>query len=247
MDKLIYVAMTGAKYIMTRQESVSHNLANVDTPGFRAQVSAFRSVPAIGDGLSTRTFAVDSIAGANFAPGPVRQTGRSLDIAIEGAGWIAVQNENGNEAYTRDGNLQLDVAGQLQTRSGQAILSDSGPITIPPGQAITIANDGTVSTTPSGQEGNTSTVVGRIKLVNPPEKQMVRGDDGLFQTIDSNPSSVDESVRVVSGALEGSNVNPIDAMVSMISLARQFDMQMKLLQDAEANARQATQLLSVGT
>lgn len=247
MDRLIYVAMTGAKHVMTRQENVAHNLANVDTPGFRAQMSAFRSAPVVGEGLATRAFAVDSTTGSDFTPGPIRQTGRSLDIAVQGNGWIAVQGANGNEAYTRDGSLQMDAEGVLLTRSGQKVLSDSGPITIPPDQTITVADDGTVSATPSGQGANTANVVGRIKLVNPAEQQLSRGDDGLFRTSDGSTASIDEGVRIASGALEGSNVSSVDAMVDMISLARQFEMQMKMLQTAEANAREATQLLSVGS
>lgn len=247
MDRLIYVAMTGAKHIMTRQDNVAHNLANADTPGFRAQMSAFRTAPAVGEGLATRAFAVDSTTGSDFAPGPIRQTDRSLDVAIQGEGWIAVQAKDGSEAYTRNGSLQTDPDGVLQTNAGLRVASDSGPITIPPDHTITVADDGTISATPTGQGANTAIVVGRIKLVNPPERQLSRGDDGLFRSKDRSPAPVDENVRIASGALEGSNVNPVDAMVNMISLARQFEMQMKLLQTAEANARQAAQLLSVGS
>lgn len=245
MDKLIYVAMTGAKHLMLRQENIAHNLANADTPGFRAELSAFRSAPAIGDGLPTRAFAVDSTIGADFAPGPIKQTGRPLDVAIQGAGWLAVQAPDGTEAYTRNGSFVTDANGVLQTAGGLSVLSDAGPITIPPDHTVSIADDGTVSATPLGQGANAAVTVGRIKLVNPPEQDLTRSEDGLFRLKDGEPAPTDENVRVAGGAIEGSNVNATEALVSMIALAREYDLQMRMLQTADGNARQASQLLSV--
>ena len=244
MDKLIYVAMTGAKHLMLRQENVANNLANANTPGYRAEMTVFRSAPARGDGLPTRVFSVDSTPRADFSPGPIQQTGRALDVALSGAGWIAVADADGNEAYTRNGSLELSPDGVLQTTGGKLVLSDGGPLTVPANSAVSIAADGTVSALPGGAPA-IPTVIGIIKLVNPPEEDLQRGDDGLFRPSDGAPAAADANVKLASGSLEGSNVNPVDALVSMISLARQFDVEMKLLQNAEANARSSGQLLSV--
>ena len=246
MDRLIYVAMTGAKSTLEQQASVAHNLANVSTTGFRAEMNAFRAVPVQGEGGATRTFVVDSTTGADFAPGPIQHTGRDLDIAVQGKGWIAVQAADGTEAYTRAGNLRLSPNNELVTASGNAVLGDGGPVAIPSDTRITIGGDGTVSTVPTDNRVSQSSTVGRIKLVNPPEGELERGGDGLFRLRSGGAVPIDDSVRVVSGAVESSNVNPVECMVSMITLSRQFDMQMKLLQNAESNARQASQLLGIG-
>src|ERR1035437_29064 len=179
MDSLIYTAMTGAKAGLEQQANVSHNLANATTTGFRAQLDSFRAVPVIGDGLPTRTFVVDSTVGSDFTPGPWQQTGRDLDVAIQGKGWIALQLEDGSEAYTRNGSLKLSENGVLQTQSGISVMGEGGPISVPPNVGVTIAKDGTVSTIESGVKPGVATEVGHIKLVNPPEDSMVRGDDGL--------------------------------------------------------------------
>lgn len=245
MDRLIYTAMTGATQTLHRQATVSHNLANVNTPGFRASVDALRSVPLQGEGLPTRTFVADATEGSDFRPGVIQQTGRELDIALDGKGWIAVLDAQGNEAYTRNGSLQIQPNGILQTRNGLTVLGDAGPLTIPEDTEITIARDGTLSTVPSTSQKAGVVVVGRIKLTNPAEDQLVRGEDGLFRTRDGNPAEADAGVTVVSGGLEGSNVNTVDTLVSMIVLARQFDMQMKLLQTADQNAARAGSLLNI--
>ncbi len=243
MDRMIYQAMTGAKHTLGQQAVVSHNLANVSTHGFRAETSVFRAVPILGEGAPTRAFVVDSTPGADFTPGAIQHTGRDLDIAVQGRGWIAVQAPDGSEAYTRAGSLQTDANGVLQTRTGHTVLGDGGPISIPGNTIVSIAGDGTVSTVQAGTKPGASSAVGRIKLVNPPDASLVRGDDGLFRASGNVPA--DATVRILSGALEASNVNVVDSMVNMIALARQFDMQMKALQHAEANARQAAQLLTI--
>ncbi|MGB4924748.1 MAG: flagellar basal body rod protein FlgF [Candidatus Nitrotoga sp.] len=245
MDRLIYTAMGGASHILQQQASVGQNLSNVNTPGYRAAVNAFRAVPLVGEGLPTRTFVVDSTAGADFTPGVMQPTGRNLDMAVQGGGWIAIQMENGSEAYTRNGSFQVSPEGILQTRAGLNVAGDAGLITIPPNTEVTVGKDGTISTVPTGLPPNQVVLVGRIKLVNPAEEQMVRGDDGMFRTKDGKPAAADIAVKVAPGNLESSNVNTVEAMVSMISLARQFDMQMKMLQSADNNARQASQLLNM--
>jgi flagellar basal-body rod protein FlgF len=245
MDRLIYTAMTGAKHILEQQANASHNLANAATPGFRSQIDSFRAVPVIGDGMPTRVFVVDSTIGADFTPGAIQTTGRELDVAVEGKGWIAVQMEDGSEAYTRNGSLRLSENGLLQTHNGQNVLGDGGPITIPPDVTVAIGKDGTVSSISTSQRPAAVNIIGRIKLVNPPEVSLARGDNGFFHTMDGTPADADASVTLVAGALEDSNVNVIDAMVNMISLGRQFDLHMKMLQSAENNANKAGQLLSL--
>lgn len=245
MDRLIYTAATGAKHILDKQATTSHNLANATTSGFRAQIDSFRAVPVLGDGLPTRAFVVDSTVGSDFRSGPIQQTGRDLDVAVQGKGWIAVELPDGTEGYTRHGNLQMSENGMLQTRDGLNVLGDAGPITIPPDATVTIAKDGTISTVANGTGPALSTVLGRIKLVNPPEESLVRGDNGLFRVKDGDTADVAPDVMLIGGALEGSNVNVVDAMVDMISLARQFELHMNLLKNAESNATKASQLLAL--
>lgn len=245
MDRLIYTAMTGAKHILEQQATAAHNLANAATTGFRAQIDSFRAVPVIGEGLPTRAFVVDATVGADFTPGPLQQTGRELDVALSGAGWFAVQLEDGTEAYTRNGSLKLSENGLLQTQAGLNVQGDGGPISVPPDVAVSIGKDGTVSAIASGNAPGVTTVLGRLKLVNPAPESMTRGDDGLFRVADGNPVEADAGASVIGGMLEGSNVDVVDAMVNMISLARQFEIQQSLLKNAESNAAKASQILAL--
>ena len=245
MDRLIYTAMTGASHVLQQQAAVSENLANANTTGFRATLNTFRAVPLVGDGLLTRTFVVDSTAGSDFTPAVIQQTGRPLDVALQGSGWIAVQGADGKDAYTRNGSFQVTANGVLQTHSGWNVLGDAGPITIPPDTEVTFAKDGTISTVPSGANAASVVVVGRLKLVNPPANQLERGGDGLFRMKDGSAVLADAHAEVVPGSLEGSNVNTVEAMVNMISLARKFDMQMKMLQSADANAQHASSIIGI--
>ena len=245
MDRLIYTAMTGAKHAFLQQAGVAQNLSNASTVGYRAMEHRFRAVPIQGEGAATRAFVVDASVANVFEQGSLMATGRDLDVAVQGAGWIAVETPDGREAYTRAGNLQVNANGQLQTASGLNVVGDGGPIAIPPDNSITIASDGTISTVPLFGTPNNASVVARIKLVNPPENELVRGDDGLFRRANGLPADLDENVKVAPETLEGSNVNPVDSMVSMISLARQFEMQIKMLQSADANANKASQVLSM--
>ncbi|MDY0977626.1 flagellar basal-body rod protein FlgF [Massilia sp. CFBP9012] len=245
MDRLIYTAASGAKHILEQQATTSNNLANVSTTGFRAQMDVFRAAPVQGPGLPTRAFVVDSTAGNDFSSGALQVTGRDLDVAVKGQGWLAVQMPDGTEAYTRNGSLQMSPNGVLTTASGQTIAGEGGPITIPPDGTVTVGGDGTVSTISNVDSPAAPAVLGRLKLVNPPEGDLVRGDDGLFRLKDGGNAQPDPNVRVAGGALEGSNVNPVDCMVDMISLARSFDTQMSLLKNAENNAAKATQILAL--
>jgi flagellar basal-body rod protein FlgF len=245
MDKLIYTAMTGAKHAQQRQDTLAQNIANVSTGGYRAAMYAARAVPVQGQGTQTRTFAQEATTGADFSPGVVQQTGRDLDVAMQGDAWLTVQARNGREAYTRAGSLRVDPNGALLGPGGLPVMGEGGPLAIPPDSTISIAPDGTVSAIPASGSLAAVVNVGKIKLVTLDAKQAQRGDDGLFRTANGQPAQADANARLVSGALESSNVNPAEAMVSMISVARHFELQMRLLTTAENNARAAAQLLSV--
>jgi flagellar basal-body rod protein FlgF len=245
MDRIIYTALSGAKALTQRQDVLANNVANANTPGFRAQIQALEAVPVQGAGMKTRAQAVESTLGSDFSTGPVATTGRKLDVAVEGDGWLTVEGLDGQESYTRAGALEVGDNGQLRTRSGWTVMGDGGPLTVPADNEISISRDGTVTATPRGADAKNAVTVGRLKLVNPEAKTLARQADGLFRMQDGAPAPADDKVTVSPGALEGSNVNPVDAMVGMISLARQFETQMKLLQTAEQNDRSAGQLLSV--
>lgn len=243
MDRMLYVAMSGAKQIETAQAANTHNLANVSTTGFRADLSAFRALAMQGPGYPTRVYAMAERPGINLNPGTVATTGRELDIALKGEGWIAVQAADGNEAYTRRGDLKLGPNGVLQTGDGHAVLGNSGPIAIPPAEKIEIGGDGTVSIRPVGQKAAALAVVDRIRLVNPPAAELVKGKDGLIRLKDESSAAPDARARVVSGAIESSNVNVVEALVNMITLARQYEAQIKLMREASDNDAASAQTL----
>lgn len=245
MDRMIYVAMSGAQQTMLAQAANAQNLANANTTGFRAELAAFRSQPVFGPGYPSRVYAMAESPGIDFAPGTIHSTGRTLDVAVKGPGWIAVQAPDGSEAYTRAGNLRISTNGILETATGRPVLGNAGPIAVPPHQKLNIGADGTISVVPLGEQPNTLAVVDRIKLVNPPKSDLTQGPDGLFVTRNGKPAPADASVQLISGALEGSNVNPVSAMVKMIQLARSFDMQVKLMQAAKQNDQATTQVMHI--
>jgi flagellar basal-body rod protein FlgF len=235
--------MAGAKQIMTAQAINSNNLANASTTGFRADMRAFHSVPVYGPALPSRVYAVTDPTGLDLRPGPLVSTGRELDVAVEGEGYIAVQTADGKEAYTRAGDLRMTAEGLLTTGAGHPVLGSGGPIAIPLAEKIEIGRDGTVSLRPVGQAAATLAAADRIKLVNIPAGNVVKGEDGLLHVADGSTPPESAEVNLVSGALEGSNVSAVDAMVNMISLARHFEMAIKSMKTAEENDRAATQVL----
>lgn len=243
MDRMLYLAMTGAKHTLQAQQNTSHNLANANTPGFRADLDAFLTAPVQGPGHPSRVYAEETSVASDFTPGTVMSTGRDLDIALDGEGWITVQGADGNEAYTRRGDLRINSAGLLETGAGELVFGNAGPIAIPPAEKLTIGRDGTVSIVPLGQSANTLAVVDRIRLVNPPPEQLVKGDDGLFRRADGQFADPDAAVTVTSGALEGSNVNTVDALVKMIDHARSFETYVKLMRVAQENDETSARLL----
>ena len=263
MDKLLYVAMSGAKQNMLALSVNANNLANAKTTGFKQDMAQARAMQAFGEGLPSRVFSMTERASQNFDNGALLTTGRDLDIAVEGSGWIAVQAPgpstdlgtqdgiqqlgqaaNSNEAYTRVGQLQLSPEGVLETINGHPIIGENGPITLPlPVNKITISRDGTIMVQPEGAPGTVQEEVARIKLVNPDNRSLIKGNDGLFRLQNGELANADITVKVASGTLESSNVNPIGEMTDMISLQRQFEMQLKLMKTAEENDSAAGSLL----
>lgn len=245
MDHSIYLAMNGAAQTLRAQAENNANLANASTTGFKAELAAFKSVPVLGTGLATRVNAVESGNGFDASTGPQITTGRELDVAVQGQGWIAVQSPDGSEGYTRAGALQLTPAGLLTTAAGQPVLGDGGPISVPPHSSLKIGADGTVSVVPLGQPASAVASIGRIKLVNPAPADLSLGADGLMHLAGGATAPGDATVHLAAGVLEGSNVNPAEALVRMIALSRQFEMQVRGIKTADQNAQAATQLLSL--
>ncbi len=246
MDRMLYVAMTGAKETLNAQAVNNHNLANASTTGFRAELSAFQSRAVDGSGYASRVYATNASTGWNNQSGALLSTGRDLDVAINGDGWIAVQAPDGKEAYTRAGDLQIDPNGNLTTGAGHPVLGDGGTINVPPYTSIFFARDGSISIVAQGQTPDTTATVDRIKLVKPADSALARGNDGLFRMKDGSDAPSDASVKLGSGTLESSNVNTADAMVTMIELARHFEMQVKAIRHAEENGAAAAQIMRVG-
>ncbi|MEI2417600.1 flagellar basal body rod protein FlgF [Orrella sp. JC864] len=253
MDRYVYTAMNGASRTLEKQAVISNNMANANTPGFREQLAIHRAVPIVGDNtMDSRIGVVSLTPRNNFALGNIQSTGRELDVAVAGPGWLAVQAADG-EAYTRNGGLQVGADGVLQNYRGQPVLSaDNAVIEVPEGASLTFASDGTITALGAGDPPNNVMVLGQLKLVNPPEDQLLLGADGLFRMPAGEdgeaaaPLPADPLVRITSGAIEGSNVSPVEAMVGMIDNARRFEMQMKVIQHADSNAQRANALLGPG-
>ena len=243
MDRGLYVAMTGAKQIMQAQAVNNHNIANVNTTGFRADAVSFASQPIYGPGYATRVNAVAGDAGTDFSNGVVNTTSRSLDIAINGKGFIAVQGADGTEAYTRAGDLRVMESGAVTTVTGLPVLSESGPISVPPSTQVTIGSDGTISVVPLGLSPAAQSQVDRIKLVNPATTALQKGTDGLFHLKAGGKAPTDETVAVTSGALEGSNVNSAQSLVNMIQLQRLYEFQIKSINSADTDEQSAERMM----
>lgn len=243
MDRMLYLSMSAAKNTLQAQAVNSHNLANVSTAGFRADLSQFRSMPVLGDGYASRVYALEERPGIDFSHGRLDYTGNDLDVAINGDGWIAILMPDGTEAYTRAGDLRIASTGLLENAAGYPVLGNAGPVSIPPADKIEIGVDGTISIRPTGQDEKTLSTIDRIKLVNPATESLYKGSDGQFRLKDGSNALADANVKIISGTLETSNVNMIEALVNMIDLARQFEMNIKAMKSAEENDRSAAQLL----
>jgi flagellar basal-body rod protein FlgF len=245
MDRAAYVAMTGARHILLAQGLAGHNLANASTPGFRGDLYAFASSPIYGTGFPSRVNGVVRDSGWDASGGEMQSTGRELDVAVQGTGFIAIQGPDGKEAYTRAGDLRVGPEGLLTTGAGHAVIGDSGPVALPQFAQLVIGADGTISIVPLGQAENTLASVDRIKLVDPDARELVKGADGLLRTRDGAPLEAAASVQLAAGTLETSNVNAAEAMVQMIELARAWDMNVKLIESTDRNAAAAARLASI--
>lgn len=246
MDRAIYTVMAGARQTMDAQAVHANNLANVTTTGFRKDFVAAQSRYITADGtqnsrVTTATLANDT----DFSAGALQETGRELDVAIEGKGFIAVIAKDGSEAYTRTGELHINTLGQLITRDGLPVLGNGGPISVPPAEKIEIGSDGGLSVRALGQTADTLSTVDRIKLVGGSDDvAMKKRADGLFEARSGELLAADASVSVVSGRLETSNVNAVETMTEVMALSRHFELQLKILNTVDNNTESATRLLS---
>lgn len=248
MDKSLYIAMSGAKQTLMAQTANANNLANTQTTGFKSDLEQFRSMPVFGAGYPTRVYAMTERPGTDLSHGAMQTTGRDLDVAINGDGFIAVQGADGKEVYTRAGDLHVTPEGLLQTGAGLSVvgLNGPGPITIPPSEKLTIGGDGTISVVPMGAGNVTAlVVVDQIKLVNPALDNLEKLNDGELHTKDGQPVVADANVKLAAGVLEGSNVNSIGAMVDMIELARNFELQTKVMKEVNQNSGVSARLMQM--
>lgn len=241
MEKLIYTAMSGAEHSLLAQQIRANNLANVNTTGFRADYERVSAAALDGVGYPSRVMAREEQAGSNFTPGPLMQTGRTLDMAIRGDGFFTVQGADGQEAYTRAGNFTVDTEGRLMLND-RSVMSDGGEVVLPEYRSLSIGKDGTISVTPPG--GGAKIEAGRLKLVLPENKDLVKGVDGLFRQKQGGAAEASDQVVVASGFLEGSNVNAVDELVSSMELTRGFELQVRLMKSADEQARLGAKLIS---
>jgi len=246
MDKSLYVAMTGAQASLQAQGAVSHNLANADTAGFKAALSNTEAYPIKGAGFPSRIDTIMTEQGFDARMGSLRMTGNALDIALHENRWLSVQSQGGEAGYTRAGELVLNPNGQLQTSSGEWVLDENrNPLTIPPHQSLQIGNDGTISIVPLGEGPQTQAIIGRLGIVEAPRERLTRGLDGLMRDKEPSATPFPQAAETVltSGALEGSNVDPANALVQMIQLQRQYEMQVKVIKHGDENTQSANSLL----
>lgn len=247
MDRSLYLVMNAAKQTLLAQTSNANNLANGQTTGFKSDFEQFRSMPAFGPGFPTRVYSMTERPGTDFSTGTLQHTGRDLDVAIDGQGWLAVKTADGKEAYTRAGDLKISTDGILQTGDGLPVLNDTGnTIAVPPIRKFEIAGDGTISIVPQGANPAALVVLDRFKLVNPDPKTLEKRTDGLvYSTQQGVPVLADPNVKLVQGSLESSNVNIMSAMVNMIELSRNYEFQIKAMKSVDDNAAASSKLLQL--
>ncbi|WP_175885451.1 flagellar basal body rod protein FlgF [Burkholderia sp. BCC0044] len=239
MDNFLYTAMTGAEHSLRALEVRANNLANAQTSGFRADLASVTSEAARGYGYDSRYHAALTSTRVTHTPGRVSETGRTLDVAIDGAGYLAVETGRG-VAYTRAGSLQLDGDGAL-TLNGNTVLGDGGPIVLPEHDALTIGADGTISVVMAGEKGVQD--AGRLLLVNPEPADLTKDERGLIVSRTGAEYASDGSVTINGGHLETSNVSAVEEMMQTMSLTRSFEMQMKLYKVADEMADAGNRLI----
>jgi flagellar basal-body rod protein FlgF len=244
MDKALYIAMTTGQQNMNSMAIHANNLANASTSGFNSDFAQARSMSVLyGDGFSTRAYALAEKPGTDFARGSSIETGRDLDVAVAGDGWIAVQAPDGSEAYTRAGSLKLDPLGQLLTGNNLPVLGNGGPITIPPADKIQLGADGTITIQPQGQKANILSVIDRIKLVKPEYQDLEKGLDGLVRRRDGQQQDPDAAISLQAGFIESSNVSAVDELTNIMNLSRQFELNVKMMKTIEDNSSAAASVL----
>lgn len=246
IDKAIFLGMNGAANSMRRLEVVTNNLSNAATTGFKQDLMTQTQYPLEGGGIPARTYALENHVYPNFKQGPIVDTGKPLDVAISGDGFIAVQSSSGGEAYTRNGSF-IVKNGLLTTQTGQLVLGVNGIINIPPNVAnISIGRDGSISVRERGADPTEPITIGQLKLVNPATTDLHKGEDGYFVLgEESGNAPISNQVQLVPGAVEGSNVSAVDQLTNLIELSRQFDMDVQLMKTVGDDTQQANQLLNV--
>lgn len=232
MDRLIYTSLTALRGAQARQTATASNLANAQTPGFRADLSEAQSLWLRGDGVESRVVSSEEVVAADMRSGTVSETGRDLDVAMQGNAMLTVQSDDGEESYTRRGDLQLSASGLLTNGEGQPVLGAQGPITIPPADKIIIDNDGKISIIPVGGDPSQPQEIDKLRLVSPSGSKIVKGLDGLFRVKGGGVLPDDPDARLTSRHLEGSNVSATETLVKMIEASRSWDTQLKLIGDA---------------
>lgn len=247
MDKSLYIGMSGAKQNMLSQRAHANNLANVNTTGFKRDFAQARSMPVFGEHYPTRAYAMTERPGTDLAAGALMDTGRKLDVAVDGDGWLSIQNAQGQEVFSRSGSLQIDVNGLLRNANGDLVLGNGGPVALPPFDNVEVGADGTISIVPVGGPPDQLVVVDRLKLVNPPRDALEKGEDGYIRRKADQAlggaEPVDGNLRVATGFLESSNVNAVEEMIANLELSRQFEMQIKIMRTANDNSEAAARLL----
>jgi len=245
MDKFLYVAMSGASQNTMAQQAHANNLANISTTGFRRDFEQARSMQVFGDSFPARAYAMSERPATDFTPGTLQETGRDLDVSVEGEGWLAVQAPDGSEAYVRTGSLRIDAQGMLRTGEGMPVMGNAGPIAIPPAEKLDIGQDGTISIRALGEDPNVVVSVDRLKLVTGTQGELEKGRDGLVRAKEGAALEVDANVRVTSGFLESSNVNAVSEMTSILALSRQFELHVKMMRTAEDDASAMARVLQI--
>jgi len=235
--------MTGARETSMAQTTAANNLANAKTTAFKSDLAQFRALPVYGEGQASRVFTMAEKSGHNFASGNSVSTGRNLDIAIRDHGWFVVQDEQGDELLTRRGDLKLSPNGELLNGANLPVMGDGGPIALPPFEKIDIANDGTITIVPLGAEANATAIIDRIKMVNPDLTTLEKNQNGLFKSNSDEEFVADAAVTLESGVLESSNVSVVEELTNMITLSRQFEIQVKLMSSVEERGRALDRLL----
>ena len=245
MDKYLYVAMTGASQNALAQKAHANNLANISTNGFQRDLEQARSMPVFGDSFPARAFALTERPGTDFSPGAMIETGRDLDVAVSGDGWMAVQNPDGGESYVRSASMNVDALGVLRAGNGMPIMGNGGPIAVPPQQNIEVGADGTISIRAMGEGPRVMAEVDRIKLVQPDLKNMTKGLDGTIHTKDGQPAQADANVKLTSGFLQASNVNAVEEMTAVLALSKQFELHIKMMNSAKEDDQAMTRVLAM--